>query len=543
MALEIRPLKPVTNAEMLDSIRAGSSLDYQRRIPAATQAGVQNTIRALQDYRPAMNEFMDTLVNQIGAIVARNISWQNPLAKFKRGLLQYGDTIEEIQSGLLKAHTYDPKREYLERDIFGTETPEVQANFHRVNRQDFYKITINDALLQRAFLDPSGLQSFITQLMEAPMTSDQVDEFLLTTQLFAEMENAGGFYHVNVPDVRAITSDAADAKIALRKMRAMADTLKFVSSRYNAAHMPSFANADELELFVTPEFNAAIDVEALAGAFNTDRASMHGRINPIPAERLNIPGAQAILTTRDFFVIADQRIENTSAANPVGLHSNYFLHHWQIISASRFVPAVMFWTGQDDEVIEIQPQVSAVESITVKDREDSTVTTVERGEMYAAYAVVETNPDGSPNDSVRWSLTGAENLTSYVTQSGVLVVSPREASDTLTLTATSTWIDPETQERREHKSLSVTLTVTGESLPQWPVEATPADESAAEPGDEFPAEATVTAQDATNAAKLAGLGFVASPTTAWDADEYILVGAYAFYWTGTAWAAGEGPAV
>lgn len=64
------------------------------------------------------------------------------------------------------------------------------------------------------------------------------------------------------------------------------------------------------------------------------------------------------------------------------------------------------------------------------------------------------------------------------------------------------------------------------------------DKGAASPGDVFPAEPTVTAQDATNAGKLTALGYVASPTTAWTTGQKITVGTFDFNWSGTAWAAG-----
>ena len=85
---------------------------------------------------------------------------------------------------------------------------------------------------------------------------------------------------------------------------------------------------------------------------------------------------------------------------------------------------------------------------------------------------------------------------------------------------------------------------------EWPIESlTPptgfgsgygatATKGAAKPGDTFPAEATVAASDATNAAKLAGLGYVAKPTTAWTTGQKITVGTYDFNWDGTKWAAG-----
>jgi hypothetical protein len=65
----------------------------------------------------------------------------------------------------------------------------------------------------------------------------------------------------------------------------------------------------------------------------------------------------------------------------------------------------------------------------------------------------------------------------------------------------------------------------------------PAKNNAA-PNTVYAAEPTVTAQDATNAAKLAGLGYIANPLTNWTTGQKITIGTYLFNWTGSAWAAG-----
>jgi hypothetical protein len=59
-----------------------------------------------------------------------------------------------------------------------------------------------------------------------------------------------------------------------------------------------------------------------------------------------------------------------------------------------------------------------------------------------------------------------------------------------------------------------------------------------DPGDTFAADAAITASDSTNAAKLAGLGYVADPQTPWTTGMKLTVGTFDFHWTGTAWAAG-----
>lgn len=469
MALDVARLandKP--NSAILDAVRGIASTDYARRIPAADSAGVAATIENLTSAgnRRWMNEFIDVLVNRIGMTIARSTSWANPLAPFKRGMLSYGNTIEEIQVGLLEAHGYDPDRDYMESTLFGRERPEVQVNFHTVNRQDFYKVTVNDALLKRAFLDPNGLSSFINQLMEAPTTSDQWDEFLLTSSLFREYESNGGFYHVNVPDVASLTSDASDARMALRKMRAMAGNLKFLSTNYNAAKMPVFASPEDLLLFVTPEYNAAIDVEALAGAFNIDRANMHGKIVELPQSAFGIEGAQAIMTTSEFFVIADTLFESTSQWNPANLHNNYFLHHHQVVSASRFVPAVMFTTGADDEVIILSAPVTSVVAITIEAIDGTVPTSVATDGIIALVSSAVTTPEGG-EAAVIWTVTGGVSGRTFITQTGVLHVGADESATTLTVTATSAAVDYDNP-RADPISATLAVTVTGGPVGGWP---------------------------------------------------------------------------
>jgi hypothetical protein len=63
------------------------------------------------------------------------------------------------------------------------------------------------------------------------------------------------------------------------------------------------------------------------------------------------------------------------------------------------------------------------------------------------------------------------------------------------------------------------------------------------PDDVFPAEPTITASDAPNAAKLAGLGYVVDATTVpWASGKNMTVGTFAFHWDDAAapaaWAAG-----
>lgn len=463
MAVNARPFRPTNNVNILNAIRRNATIDYQRRIPAATQANVQDVVRGMLSWSPTRNEFVDALVNRIGMNIYRYNSWTNPLGKFKRGMLEFGDTIEEVNVGLLEAKRYNPDREYLEEDLFGQERPDVQSSFHKINRQDFYKLTVNESLLKRAFLADDGLSGFITSLMAAPETSDNYDEFLLMTSLFGEYDKAGGFFYVNTPDVAASGSTETDAKSFLRSVREYSQKLPFISTHYNAAGMPVAASPDELELFITPEASAAIDVEALAAAFNIEKAAIPSRTTVIPRENFGVVGAQAVLTTRDFFVVADSKLETTSVYNPVGLHSNYFLHHWQTISASRFVPALLFTTGEGSVITIADTPVTGVTPITVTDSEGVSVTdqSVVRGDLYQLDAEAITDGD---NTVVRWDIEGATSNLTRLTQSGVLVIGADERGTAGTMKVVATAVDTSVVQ----KTAELVLQPVGDLLELWP---------------------------------------------------------------------------
>lgn len=61
------------------------------------------------------------------------------------------------------------------------------------------------------------------------------------------------------------------------------------------------------------------------------------------------------------------------------------------------------------------------------------------------------------------------------------------------------------------------------------------------PGDYFPPDGAVTAEDSTNAATLDDLGYLPFTVTAWVPGSYFTLGTFHFYWNGTAWGAGAAP--
>lgn len=444
-----------TNAQILNAIRTDASFAYQQRIPAATQGDITETVNNLLEYRPMMNEFIDALVNRIGDVVIKSKVWTNPLGQFKRGMMQYGDTIEELATQLLKAKRYDPNT--CMDDVFKCNPPDVMSNFHSINRQDYYELTINDMLLRRAFLTDYGLQDLVGRIMETPYTSDYWDEYLIMRNLFAEYARIDGFYKVQVPDAASKTTraDKQDAAMAITEaVRSYAGKMRFLSNNYNPAGAPTFTNPNELVLFATPDFIAMLDVNVIAFAFNASAADVN--VRTIPIDDFGIDGCQAILADKDFFMCADTLIDFESIRNPKAISWNYWLHHHGIYSVSRFVNAVMFTTEAGTSVT--VPAIKAT-GVTVDYAEvDGTKPTfAAKGEKTRFIATVtgtvtpQTEGYAVPQ-GVTWSITanntgvasGGVRLKNgtFIDAEGVLHVDADETAENVSITATSTYIDP-----------------------------------------------------------------------------------------------------
>lgn len=454
----------IRNEDILADIYANSSLEYQHRVPDPTKASLEDSMAAMLEYSPIWNEFQHQLINRIGSELIRATVWDNPLAIFKNPAMMYGATIEEIKAGLIQARTYSADRDYLERDLFGQAPLDIQTAFHSINREDMYKLTVNEQVLKRAFLNPTGLNKLLVEMMKAPSNSDNWDEFVIMASLFKQYDKLNGFHKVQVPDITTPDATEAEAKYSLRQARIIAGNLKFLSTKYNAARMPVAAQPDELVIFATPEWQASVDVEALAGAFNQERMDVSGRIIELPKDHFDVPGAQAIITTKDFFICNDTLLENRSQPNAAGLYTNFFFHHHGIYSASRFAPAVML-TSHTVETIEIQ-RVPAT-TLTVDDIVDSHGATVENTVRRDSNAQIlwTVGPENATDTTVIWSLSGANSTRTRVDQNGIIHISGTETAGTVTVVGS---LDTEEAGEPITRTVEVAITITGDVRPEWP---------------------------------------------------------------------------
>lgn len=433
--------KPMTatSADVLNAIRNSSSEFYRANVPVANVEDMQSLRgigNAIMSYASLKNEFLSALVNRIGMVLIKNTMFTNPWSMFKKGLLEFGETIEEIFVAIAQPHEYNP--DVAEKEVFKQEIPDVSAVFHRLNYKKFYKQTIRNDQLRQAFLSWDGVTDMIAKIVDGMYTGAEYDEFQTMKYMIALALLRGLMAPVEVSPV----TDANMKSIAAT-LKGVSNVLEFPSTEYNENHVLISTRKDDQYLFVNAKFDATMDVEVLASAFNMDKAEFMGHrvlvdsFGSLDMPRLRklfehdpsyvdlteeqlqaLDAIPAVLVSKDWFMIFDNMMQFTEIYNAEGLYWNYFYHVWKTFSHSPYETAISFIAGAP--------------SVTKVAISPSAITIAAGQEVQLTPDVTVTN--FAPK-TVTWT---SDNDDVYVDNFGKVYVTTA-ASGTATITATSTY--------------------------------------------------------------------------------------------------------
>lgn len=422
--------------------------DYQQRIPNPVHATLEQSQRAL--FAPCngkyLNEFYGFLVNRVGYTRVKSQLWDDPTSVFLSGNLDYGYSVQEIALRWIRGHAYDAK---AGERLLKTYEPDGEQAFYSVNRQMMYPISIELPDLEMAVVNEGGLNRLINAIHSVPINSDRLDHYNCIKQQIAIYDKYFGFFRHRLASNPV---DEASGKEFLTAVRTYVGKLVYPSVLYSGVDVPTFAKPDELMLFLTPESAASLSVNVLADIFHVEMAEVN--VKQFIFDELPVPNAVAILTTKDFFINYKKVYQTTSNFNEATLVRNSYLHDWEVIGASPFVPAIMFTTEPATVVPVIKQEVTGV-SIT------GPATVEIGGEAQLAVklegSIAPENPEISVRpDSVTWLMSAmrgeGENATAVCPGIGCFVdrfdrlhVNKRcglEVGDKLTLTGTATYYNP-----------------------------------------------------------------------------------------------------
>ena len=386
------PVSSTLNANsvgILNAIRNEASADYYNAVPEVneTTASIQAAGQAIMAYQPRMNEFINSLVNRIALVVVTSKRYTNPLAFCKKGVIEFGESIEEIFVNIAKVR---PFRTGLNgANLFKKTTPDVRSMFHAMNLRSQYYTRISMEQLRQAFLSADGVTKLIADIVDQLYSAQNYDEFIMTKYMIAVLALNGSMPYA---EVSAVT-DETTGKQLVEQLRKHVELFKFKSGKYNMAGVLTESMPENLYTFNTADITAKTDVQVLASAFNMDKTDFIGRrvsmdsfsfnddelyrlamllwddqslaekhpvlavgVDPTDEQLVefakqiitkeqneSLAKIQSLICDKDFFQIYDNLADFfTEQYDATELAWNEFLNSWRTFSASPFVNVLAF---------------------------------------------------------------------------------------------------------------------------------------------------------------------------------------------------------
>lgn len=345
--------------DILNVIRNNASYAYQKDVPKIEKEQDIPKVGEILFGNPShSNEFINALINRIALVRVQSATFNNPYKHLKKGYLEFGETVEDIFVGIIKAVKYDAEK--ASGREFKRTLPNVQSVFHLTNWRVMYPITIEKQALRRAFTSADGVTNLITSIIDQVYQSAEYDEYLLFKYLLIKAISHGKVYPQSI--------DTTDMNSVAVAFRGKSNLLPIdMTGRFNETHVQNNTPIDRQCIFMDADFNAKFDVEVLASAFNMNKADFIGRLHLIDDfssfdnERFEaireestgleevtedelelMKNVKGVLVDEEWFQVYDNLLEFDETRVGSGLYWNYWLHCWKTISYSPFANAIVF---------------------------------------------------------------------------------------------------------------------------------------------------------------------------------------------------------
>lgn len=345
--------------DIINVIRNNASYAYQKDIPTIEkEQDIPKVGEILYGNPTHSNEFINALINRIALVRMQSATFNNPYKHLKKGYLEFGETVEDIFVGIIRAVKYDPEKGASRE--FKRTLPNVQSVFHMTNWKVMYPITIEKQSLKRAFTSADGVTNLITSIIDQVYKSAEYDEYLLFKYLLIKAISHGKVYPQPI--------DTTNMNSVAVAFRGKSNLLPIdMTGRFNETHVQNNTPIDKQCIFMDADFNAKFDVEVLAGAFNMNKADFIGKLHliddfssfdnerfeairkestgleEVTADELALmKNVKGVLLDEDWFQVYDNLFEFDETHVGSGLYWNYWLHVWKTISYSPFANAIVF---------------------------------------------------------------------------------------------------------------------------------------------------------------------------------------------------------
>lgn len=370
----------------LNSIRETSIQNntlYHRYVPEILPTSdIGSFASPILDNPNVMNEFMNVLVQRIVYTQVDIKLFNNPLRVLEGDRIPLGSVGQEIHINPARG------RKFNVDDFAGLLAKydaDVKVQYHQLNSDLQYCVTITRAKLKDAFVSWSTLENFIDGLTQSLYNGAYIDQYNLTKGLVssAYVSNQVRVEVISNPNTEAL------AKEFITKARTMFLNMQTPTPNFNAwrqvggygRDVLTWSNPEDIVFLVRNDIGAYLDVNVLAQTFNIDRSVLLGNIiyvndfNEYDNEgNLIYDGSNIVgmIADKSWFRIKEQETTMDEFYNANNRTWQYYLNVVRMYSYSLFSNAVVFATALPNvpvtamSFVETAPKVKVGEKILLK---------------------------------------------------------------------------------------------------------------------------------------------------------------------------------
>lgn len=329
---------------------------YHQYVPIITETTDISVLGQPILNQPAVqNEFMSTLINQIVYTQFETKYFRNPLQVLEGDRIPLGYAGRSIYVNPAKG------RQYNVEDFAGLlqkYEAKVAVQYHAVNMDLQYPVTVSRHALKKAFTSWDNLDSFIDQLTQSLYNGAYIDEYRYTKDMVS-----GAYLNHRAPvQVVGEINSEESAKAFVTQARATFLNFQAPSTNYNAwglvgdpntGAITTWTNREDIVFILRNDLAAYIDVSVLSSAFNLDRAVMEG--NLIYVDNFDVyddngnmiydgSNILGMIADKSWFKIERQDMYLDQFYNASNRTWQFFLNLTKMYSQSFFANGVIFAT-------------------------------------------------------------------------------------------------------------------------------------------------------------------------------------------------------
>lgn len=394
------------------------------------------------------------LSNKIFSVLLRTAAFYSEWERYtEKGILNYGEGVEEVYSGLISAEDYNWTTDINEtlKALVGKRDCEVDVAYHTINWEKRYTVTISYYELRKAFSSFENMESLIKSKLRQQYTSFRYHNELINRYILARLFLDGKIHVVNVPDLdlnlpAGKRKDNADTTVI--EFKAAIGDAGHLRTQYTIAGVPNTLAPSRAVTALKDRIAAITDVTVLSQAFNLPYAAFAQRrlsldgftdmdvktlgelfkndpsYRPFTDSELDIVNNKlyGYVFDEDFFHNLTFLFDVSSFFNEAENYVNYFLHISKMFAVSPFMP-----------VFAIASVGGEVTGLTL-----SPLTPTMHVGTSAAFSAV-LSYTGIVDQSLKWTVMGAQTTPentddpTNIDINGLLYISKSETADELTV--------------------------------------------------------------------------------------------------------------